>query len=103
MIITTRKPSISIIFRIMKWKMNISIDDLWCEIPDSFKELATYVRELELFATPDYNLIRSKITEIGKSEGIDVSVVEEVRYDEFTSIGKWIQMGVQTKQRVIAL
>lgn len=63
----------------MKWKIKISIDELWTDIPFSFKDLAAYIRELKLYETPDYDLLRSKIVELGKYEGIDVSVDEEVR------------------------
>lgn len=54
----------------MKRKMDITIDELCVDLPENFKSLTEYARNLVLYEEPDYIFLRKKILDIGKEKDI---------------------------------
>ena len=59
-------------------KMDISLDELCEGLPDEFKELIKYSKELQFTEEPNYCYLNELLKKCGKKNGIDI---DKVKYD----------------------
>lgn len=67
----------------MKKKQSITPQELCKDLPIGIADFTAYIRNMKVYEDPDYNLLRNKLAQIGKDEGLNISPDESVRVQTY--------------------